>query len=109
MEDENLAILPELLTPEMVAQYLGVNVRTVNKLARDGKLPYVQVTPKKRRFIKDQVIGFVEQKTHSMPKILDQRTTKRLPSPQRTPKGGCGKESFGDSVKTLRKEMSEWQ
>ena len=49
--------LPKLLYPRDVAQLLGISVKTVHKLVRDGKLGCVQVTTKDRRFTQEQVQG----------------------------------------------------
>ena len=47
--------LPQLLYPRDVAQVLGVSVKTVHKLVRDGKLGCVMVTERDRRFSKRTV------------------------------------------------------
>ena len=38
-----------------VAQMLGISVKTVHKLAREGKLPCVQVTARERRIVEEIV------------------------------------------------------
>ena len=45
--------LPKLLSPRDVAQLLGISVKTVHKLVRDGKLGCVQVTARDRRFCRE--------------------------------------------------------
>jgi excisionase family DNA binding protein len=47
--------IQRLLSPEDVAEILGISVKTVNKLAREGKLGCVQVTDRERRFTEEQV------------------------------------------------------
>ena len=49
----------ELLTPQLVAEILGISDRTVHKLCRDGKLGYSQVDAKHRRFTKEHVEDYV--------------------------------------------------
>ena len=55
--------LPQLLYPRDVAQLLGISVKTVHKLVRDGKLGCVQVTTKDRRFTQEQVQSYIESCT----------------------------------------------
>ena len=52
--------LPKLLYPRDVAQILGISVKTIHKLVRDGKLGCVKVTTRDRRFTQEQVqhVGF---------------------------------------------------
>ncbi len=53
----------ELMTAKRVAQILGISAKTVNKLVREGKLGYVQVTAKERRFAQQQIQDYVESRT----------------------------------------------
>lgn len=61
-EQESIAIA-RLLSPKDVAEILGISVKTVHKLVRDGKLGCVQVNDRDRRFTEDQVREYVEERT----------------------------------------------
>ena len=47
----------------MLQRFLGISVKTVNKLVREGKLGCVQVTAKERRFTEDQIREYIESRT----------------------------------------------
>jgi excisionase family DNA binding protein len=97
--------LPKLLYPRDVAQLLGISVKTIHKLVRDGKLGCVQVTTKDRRFTQEQVQHYIESCTKNTLAKIDREPTVRVRS--LPPKGG--EKSFGVSKADLRKEMSQWQ
>jgi excisionase family DNA binding protein len=61
-DNEEIGI-QRLLSPKDVAEILGISVKTVNKLVREGKLGCVQVTGRDRRFTEGQVQLYVEQRT----------------------------------------------
>ena len=44
--DQDRISIPRLLSARDVAEILGISVKTVNKLVREGKLGCVQVTSK---------------------------------------------------------------
>jgi len=99
-----LAQPPKLLRAGHVAQVLGVSVKTVHKLVREGKLSCVQVTAKERRFMEEQVQEYIRCRT--TPVRVD--TKPHRPVLSRPKKGGD--RSFGDSVRAqLRKEMRSWR
>ena len=63
-ENDNEKIgIARLLSPKDVAEILGISVKTVHKLVRDGKLGCVQVNDRDRRFTEDQVREYVEERT----------------------------------------------
>lgn len=63
-ENDNDTIgIKRLLSPKDVAQTLGISVKTVHKLVREGKLGCVQVTGRDRRFTEEQLQAYVEAKT----------------------------------------------
>jgi excisionase family DNA binding protein len=63
-ENEQKSIgIARLLSPKNVSEILGISVKTVHKLVRDGKLGCVQVNDRDRRFTEDQVRGYVEERT----------------------------------------------
>jgi excisionase family DNA binding protein len=61
----NLNSLPSktLLTPEQVGRVLGIGGKTVNKLAKEGKIGCVEVTTSKRLFTKELVEEFIKKQT----------------------------------------------
>ena len=57
--DQKRITINMLLSARDVAEILGISAKTVNKLVRDGKLGYVQVTSKERRFTEGQVRDYI--------------------------------------------------
>jgi excisionase family DNA binding protein len=47
--------LPEICTPEEVANFLRIDVRTVKKLCRNGELDHFRPTPNKIRIPRDKI------------------------------------------------------
>jgi excisionase family DNA binding protein len=101
--DEERVPIPRLLSAKDVAEILRISKKTVNKLAREGKLGCVQVTTKERRFSEEQMREYIESRSSKVQ--FDTRTPDRVKSA--APKGG--EKSFGVSKADLRKEMSLWQ
>lgn len=98
--------LPVLMKAKAVGELLGISKKTVNKLAREGKLGCVQVTAKERRFTEDQVRAYIEAQSKKPEEVrID---TPRLQQVSCHPKKG-GERSFGVSKADLRKEMRLWQ
>jgi excisionase family DNA binding protein len=98
--------ISQLLTPTDVAGILGISVKTVNKLAREGKLGCVQVTDRERRFTDEQVRAYIDAQSRRPEEVrIDTPRTRRVSS---EPKKG-GERSFGVSRADLRKEMSQWR
>lgn len=106
-ENDNAQIgLKKLMTAKQVADILGISVKTVNKLVREGKLGCVQVTTKERRFTEGQVRAYVSTQSREPEKVrIDTPRTQQVSSPSK--KGG--ERSFGVSKADLRKEMRLWQ
>jgi len=102
--------LPKLLYPRDVAQLLGISVKTIHKLVRDGKLGCVQVTTKDRRFTQEQVQRYVEGCTIEIPAQIDRKPSVRVTS--KPTKGGdqthYRAEEAKDSWASLQQEMSRW-
>ncbi len=98
--------IARLLSAKEVAEILGISVKTVHKLVRDGKLGFVQVTSKERRFTEAQVGAYVEAQSKKPAAVCVDRLRERPVSS--VPKKG-GERSFGVSKADLRKEMSQWQ
>jgi excisionase family DNA binding protein len=93
-----------LWTPETLAEYLGVRVKTVHQHVRDGELACVQFG-RHRRFTQEQVDQFISQHMISA-KHIDKDAPDVLPFPR---KGGEGKKSSGDFDEAqLRREMRLW-
>ena len=98
--------LTRLLKAMNVADILGISVKTVNKLVRDGKLGCVQVTAKERRFTEAQVRAYIDAQSKGIPKVrVDTTRTRRVSS---EPKKG-GQKSLGFSRRSLIEEMRQWQ
>ena len=100
--DQERIFIQRLLSAKDIAEILGISVKTVNKLVREGKLGCVQVTAKERRFTERQVEGFIESGTIERP--VDRRRTKPLDFPR---KGG--KKSLGFARTALKQEMQSWR
>lgn len=98
--------IQRLLSPKDVAQILGISVKTVNKLVREGKLGCVQVTAKERRFTEEQVRAYIEaQSKGKQEERVDRKLAPRVSS---VPEKG-GEKSLGFSRRSLREEMRQWQ
>jgi excisionase family DNA binding protein len=95
--------MPALWRASDVALILGISPKTVHKLARDGKLPCVQVTARERRFTHEQVQQYIE--SQSTDTRVDKKAATKVSSRPR--KGGdTGKTDV--SRASLRKEMRSW-
>ena len=101
--------MPEkMLLPEQVAEILGISAKEVHALVRQGRLEYVQVTAKKRRFTEEQVQAFIESQTKRTLKPVDSKSRRVLPSPKPiTAKGGGEGSTEVFSAKALRQEMRQ--
>jgi excisionase family DNA binding protein len=104
--------LHQLLYPRDVAQVLGISVKTVHKLVRDGKLGCVQVMAKERRFTQEQVQHYVESCTIKAPAKIDRESSVRVDTPRVRQVSSAPKKGGGDSVRfsrrTLKEEMRQW-
>jgi excisionase family DNA binding protein len=100
--------IERLLSPKDVAEILGISVKTVHRLVRDGKLGCVQVTSKERRFTEAQTEAYIEVQSKEV--RVDKKTALRVTSQPK--KGGdrkeCRVEKTKDSWASLREEMSRW-
>src|SRR5208283_2657782 len=101
--DQERILIHKLLSAKGVAVVLGISVKTVNKLVREGKLGCVQVTTKERRFTEEQMLEYIESRSSKVQ--IDKRKPDRVKS--QPPKGG--EKSIGVSKADLRKEMSQWR
>ena len=73
--------LPELLSVEQVAEYLGMKSRSVRQLISRGELNYVRVGARNFRFTEDALSEFVARKTVIHPKrFVDDATYSGLKS-----------------------------
>ena len=54
----------KLVSPEVVAEHLDVDARTINRWACEGRLPSVPITRKVRRFDLPAVINAITNKAH---------------------------------------------
>lgn len=46
-----------LLTPDELAELLGVATRTVRRLTLDGTIPHIQVGGRRPRYVRDEVLA----------------------------------------------------
>jgi excisionase family DNA binding protein len=99
--------MENILTPEQVAEYLGVRKSAVYRYVRQGKLDCVQLSFKERRFTEAHVKEFIQKQTISRPNLVDNPSALRLPSHPNKKEGG--EKSTGDSARAIRKEMRSWQ
>jgi excisionase family DNA binding protein len=98
--------LPQLLYAKDVAHVLGISVKTVHKMVREGKLGCVQVTTKERRFTEEQVRAYISAQSKEPEEVrIDTPLATTVSSPSK--KGG--ERSFGVSKADLRKEMRLWR
>jgi excisionase family DNA binding protein len=106
-ENDNEKIgIQRLLSPADVAGILGISVKTVNKLVREGKLGCVQVTSKERRFTEEQVRGYIEGRSRGIYQVrVDTPRVQKVSS--QPPKGG--EKSLEFSRRSLIEEMRQWQ
>jgi excisionase family DNA binding protein len=91
-----------LLDAKEVATMIKVAIKTVHKLAREGKLACVQVTARERRFTSEQVQEYIRSQSTSL------RVDKKYPRPVLSPfkKGGDRAKSSGVlSRQALLEEM----
>jgi excisionase family DNA binding protein len=104
--DQERISIQKLLTAKDVAEILGISVKTVNKLVREGKLGCVQVTSKERRFTEEQVRGYIEGQSRGIYQVRVDTPRVRQVSSQ-PPKGG--EKSLEFSRRSLVEEMRQWQ
>jgi len=102
--DQERILVQKLLSARDVAEILGISVKTVNKLVREGKIGCVQVTAKERRFTEDQIRDYIESRTTKIQ--IDKRKPDRVKS--QPPKGG-EKSSRVFNRADLLKEIRSWQ
>ncbi len=102
--DQERISIQKLLTAKDVAEILGISVKTVNKLVREGKLGCVQVTAKERRFTEDQIRDYIESRRSKVQ--IDKTKPNRVKSA--APKGG-EKSSRVFNRADLLKEIRSWQ
>lgn len=99
--------LPVLLTEAEAAKALGISVRRLQAICRDGKIEYVRIAARERRFTAEQIRDFIERKTVTVPKRIpvDRKASNPLPSHQSV----SDSRNYGDSAKSLREEMRLWR
>ncbi len=62
--EEESIVIPRLLSAQEVGEILGISAKTVNKLARQGRLGYVELTTRKKAFTKELVEEFIKAETY---------------------------------------------
>jgi hypothetical protein len=90
-----------LLDAKEVATMIKVAIKTVHRLAREGKLACVQVTARERRFTPEQVQSYI--RSHSTEVRVDKKAAPAVSF--RPKKGGNERKSAGDIGTDLVKEI----
>jgi|SRR5271157_1493339 len=107
---KRLPMIIPLLSPEQVAEILGIAVRRVHELVRRREVRCVQISPKDRRFTQEQIDEYITRRsTPESPKQVDRKSADKLPF---APKGGDYRKSTGDSLserKKMKEELRSWQ
>jgi excisionase family DNA binding protein len=96
-------VLTPLLKPVQVAAFLGIPVKGVHALCRAGKLDFIRINGKERRFTQEMVERYIQGQTVKNIKPVDKNTKVTLPCP---PKGGV--KSSGVIRAQLKEEMRSW-
>jgi excisionase family DNA binding protein len=101
-------MLPPLLTPEQVGEILGLRVKKVHELVREGSLACIQITARDRKFSEEQIKAFIDSRTVTPPKIVDRKSPSKLPFPR---KGGTQGKSTGVALskRQMKEEMALWR
>jgi excisionase family DNA binding protein len=105
--------MEELLTIEEAATRLLLTPKYVQELIRQGKLGCVQLTPRKRAILAEQVDEYIQGHIPARPKMMVDKAKGAQTSclPKRIPsqcKGGDT--AAGDSARArLRKEVRSWR
>jgi len=98
-----LTNLRPLLAPEDVSTILAISVKGIHELCRSGRLEYIRVNGKERRFTEEMVQAFIQEQTVSRPKkSVDRSRPLTLPCSR---KGGV--KSVEDSGTDLGKEIRD--
>jgi len=111
--------MDKFYTPEDVAQIFGVSVRTIINLCNAGKLEYLPVAGRRRRFTDTHLQRFVERQTRNTTRNATNSVEKRQPSSQspidtstadkislnQEPKSKSKTEQSGTNRKALLKEV----
>ena len=96
--------ITELLKPKQAASKLGISVKTLHRLCREGRIGFVKINQKERGFTLDQIHDYIDRQT--VPRRIDNSGPLRV---NLTSKGGIKRKSSGVSRAGLRKEMRQWQ
>lgn len=102
----------DLLTEEQAAERLLISRRRLQALCREGRIEFVQVTPRVRGFTEEHIAEYIRRKTITPPKVVDTPRSERLPFRPKSvqSEGGEGRSSTGHSVRAhLREEMRSWR
>lgn len=63
--------LPKLLDADDVAEILGVTVNRINRMARDGHLPSIDLGKSGRRFDQEAIAAFISAASTDSPARVD--------------------------------------
>ena len=98
-----------LLTESEAAQRLLITRRSLQRLCREGRIQFVQVTPRVRGFKEEHITEYIRRRTVTPPKVVDRSVSKSLPFPR---KRGDNRKSTGDSLserKRMKEELRSWR
>ena len=65
-EDKKMIELDKLMTADQAAEMLAISTTTFNKLVKAGKIKYVAVGRRARRYSQDAIIEFRKRETKCM-------------------------------------------
>jgi excisionase family DNA binding protein len=94
-----------LLTPDQTAELLGISLRDLNALCRNGEIRFVRVTPRKRRFRRVDIEEYIERKL--TPRKLDTPAPRYTFIPRKLTEED--KLTAKEHKKRLREEMRSWR
>jgi excisionase family DNA binding protein len=95
----------KILTPQEVAEILGISKETVHAHCNEGRLSYIMRNKRARGFTLEQVQAFIESQT-----VHARAAKKPRPAPHSVTKGEQKDPLVEITVDraSLRKEMSQW-
>ena len=71
---------PEIMTTAQVADMLGINLQTVQRLAKPGRIPAHRLPGTRRgeyRFFKSEVLDWLRSQTHELPEDVEEKPAPR--------------------------------
>lgn len=94
-------MLPMLHTPDEVAQCLQISVKAVHELCRTGRLAFVRVNGKERRFTIGHIQEYIEAQTVDRKAAVDKKRSQPLPCRSKGKKSVEGGTDLGKEIRKL--------